>query len=95
MASTQLELIVNQVELLPPGDLVLLIKRATELLEQKQKPMNAAPIDDGIDLQTLGIDPAQASELRASFATFEDWDDPEMDIYNDYEQSKPAPDANA
>lgn len=36
MSASQLELIVNQVKLLPPDDLVKLIKQAAELLEQKQ-----------------------------------------------------------
>lgn len=46
-----------------------------------------------IDLRTHGISEEQAAELRASFATFEDWNDPEMDIYNDYDASKSALDA--
>ena len=38
-----------------------------------------------IDLRALGIDEAQAADLRARLATFaEDWDDPEMDIYDEY-----------
>lgn len=38
------------------------------------------------DLQTRGIDEAQAAELRARLATFaEDWDSPEMDIYDEYD----------
>lgn len=42
-----------------------------------------------IDLQARGIDEAQAAELRARLATFaEDWDSPEMDIYNDYDAAK-------
>ena len=36
MSVGQLEIIVNQVKLLPPNDLVKLIKQAAELLEQKQ-----------------------------------------------------------
>lgn len=41
------------------------------------------------DLRTHGIDEAQAAELRARLATFaEDWDSPEMDIYNDYDAAK-------
>jgi hypothetical protein len=39
-----------------------------------------------IDLQSRGIDEVQAAELRAQLAAFaEDWDSPEMDIYNDYD----------
>jgi hypothetical protein len=90
MAASQLELIVNQVKLLPPDELVELIKQAAEVLEQKRKRASVAPDAEGVDLQALGIDQAQAAELRASFATFEDWNDPEMDIYNDYDASKSA-----
>ena len=39
-----------------------------------------------IDLREQGIDSEQAARLRASFATFEDWNDPAMDIYDDYDQ---------
>lgn len=48
-----------------------------------------------IDLQAHGISQEQAAELRASFATFEDWNNPEMDIYNNYDASKSAFDAKA
>jgi len=36
MSASQLDLIVNQVRLLPPDDLVKLIRYAAELLAQKQ-----------------------------------------------------------
>ncbi len=36
MSTSQLDLVVNQVKLLPPDDLVKLIKKVAELLEQKQ-----------------------------------------------------------
>jgi hypothetical protein len=37
-----------------------------------------------IDLQTRGIDEAQAAELRARLATFaEDWERPENSVYDD------------
>lgn len=39
-----------------------------------------------VDLRERGIDESLAAELRARFATFaEDWDAPEMDIYDNYE----------
>jgi len=41
-------------------------------------------VPEEIDLQAMGIDEEQAADLRAKFETFEDWNDPEMDIYNDY-----------
>lgn len=41
-----------------------------------------------ISLQARGIDDAQAA-LRAQLYTFsEDWDSPEMDIYDDYDTVK-------
>ena len=43
-----------------------------------------------VDLREHGIDPEQAANLRASFATFEDWNDPAMDIYDDYDQNLAA-----
>lgn len=38
---------------------------------------------NSIDLQARGIDKAQAADLRARLATFaEDWESPEMSIYD-------------
>ncbi|MFN0111066.1 MAG: hypothetical protein ACKVZH_19570 [Blastocatellia bacterium] len=48
-----------------------------------------------MDLQAHGISQEQAAELRASFATFEDWNNPEMDIYNNNDASKSALDTKA
>ena len=43
-----------------------------------------------IDLRARGIDERQARELRARMATFaDDWDSPEMDVYDDYDAAKP------
>ena len=43
----------------------------------------------GVLLQDYGINPAQAAEIRASFATFaSEWERPEMDVYDDYEAAK-------
>ena len=66
-----------------------------ELLETvtdvKQSKVLVTFIESGdIDLQTLGIDKAQAAELREKFASFEDWNDPALDIYNDYDNAKSA-----
>jgi hypothetical protein len=42
------------------------------------------PADGGIDLRTRGIGEAEAAALRSSWgAAAEDWDRPEMDVYND------------
>ena len=43
-----------------------------------------------LELSSLGIDKAEAAVLRETFAAFEDWNDPEMDIYNDYDIAKAA-----
>ena len=42
-----------------------------------------------IDLRARGIDEAQAAEMRARLASFaEDWESPEMDIYDNYDEEK-------
>ncbi len=42
-----------------------------------------------IDLWAYGIDETQAADLRARLATFvEDWERPEMDVYDDYDGAK-------
>jgi hypothetical protein len=41
-----------------------------------------------IDLKILGVDRDEAVELRDKFASFEDWNDPALDIYNDYDNAK-------
>ena len=42
-----------------------------------------------IDLAGRGIDEAQAADLRARLTTFvEEWDSPEMDIYDNYDAAK-------
>lgn len=44
---------------------------------------------DDIDLKSQGIDTEQAKSLRASLETFsEDWDSPEMSIYDNYDAAK-------
>jgi len=40
---------------------------------------------EGIDLRMRGINEEQAGELRAQLASFaEEWDSPEMSIYDNY-----------
>lgn len=42
-----------------------------------------------VDLKEHGIDKVQAAELRARFACFaEDWQSPEMRIYDNYDEEK-------
>ena len=60
-------------------------------LEWKESDPGEYTKEDWIDLRSRGIDAAQAAEIRAKFATFaEDWDDPEMDIYDNYDAAKSA-----
>jgi len=41
-----------------------------------------------VDLRSQDITQVQAAELRSSLASFEDWNDPTMDVYDDYESAK-------
>lgn len=42
-----------------------------------------------IDLRARGINEAQAADLRSRLATFaEDWNSPEMDIYDNYDAAR-------
>ena len=51
---------------------------------------------NGVLLAEYGIGPVQAAELRARFATFADeWDRPEMDVYDDYDAAKARIEAKA
>lgn len=43
-----------------------------------------------VPLSELGIDENAAADLRHQFAAFTDWEDPAMDIYNDYDAAKAA-----
>ena len=44
---------------------------------------------DWIDLRERGIDEEQAAELRSAMTAFaEDWDSPEMSIYDNYDAVK-------
>lgn len=41
-----------------------------------------------ISLTELQIDERTAADLREKFSAFSDWENPEMDIYNDYDLAK-------
>ena len=42
-----------------------------------------------MDLRARGIEEAHAADLRARLATFaEDWDSPEMEVYDNYDVAK-------
>lgn len=67
-------------------------------IELKDAPKNVregAPVivtflePGSIDLRDRDIDENHAAELRAQLAAFaEDWDSPDMDVYNDYDAAK-------
>lgn len=43
---------------------------------------------DEVDLRERGISPERAADLRSPLSTFaQDWNDPEMDIYDNYDQA--------
>lgn len=47
-------------------------------------------------LAEYSISPAQAAELRSRFATFaEEWERPEMDVYDDYDAARARLEAKA
>ncbi len=66
--------------------------QSTEAVAQAllmQAIQNDAQSRQGVLLKDYGIDPAQAAEIRASLASFADeWNQPEMDVYDDYEAAK-------
>ena len=42
-----------------------------------------------VSLRERGIGPDEAADLRARLTTFaEDWDNPDMDVYDDYEANQ-------
>ena len=72
---------------------------ATALLEVQKAGFDAVNVHikpkvvldtiGNIDLRERGIDEAQAAEIRARLASFaEDWESPEMDVYDNYDEEK-------
>ena len=63
----------GKVELLePPGE-----------LEESRVIVTFLPANGSIDLSAMGIDEAQAADLRRRLQAFsEDWDRPEMEAYD-------------
>lgn len=67
-------------------------------IELKEEPINITEevpvivtfLESGnINLPDRGINKKKAAELRARLATFaKDWESPEMDIYNNYDEAK-------
>lgn len=66
-----------------------------ELSEQPKEIQNETKVlvtfmnQGEVDLSSVGIDQEQAKDLRARLSTFEEeWERPEMDVYDRYEESK-------
>ena len=54
------------------------------------EPKTVLPLEgNAIDLRARGIDETQAAEMRARLASFaEDWESPEMEVYDNYDEEK-------
>lgn len=66
-----------------------------ELMEQPANVREEAQVivtfveSEGVDLPARGISETEASELRDRLASFaDDWDSPEMEIYDNYDAAK-------
>jgi len=66
-----------------------------DLAELPQNVTDETPVvvtflkDSRIDLQSRGISVRQATDLRGRLSTFaEDWNTPEMDVYDNYDTAK-------
>jgi hypothetical protein len=61
----------------------------TQNLEEPAIVTFIEPEEEGIELSAYGIDETQAEALRANLVTFaEDWNSPEMSIYDNYDTAK-------
>ncbi|NUN66631.1 hypothetical protein HCU40_18150 [Pseudanabaena biceps] len=68
---------------------VELVENPNNLLEGTRVIVTFLEETKAIDLASQGIDKTQAQILRTSLATFaEDWNSPEMSIYDDYDAAK-------
>jgi hypothetical protein len=65
---------------------VILLKKPEEIANSKVLITFIEESDAG--LATLGIDEDEALELRQKFSAFDDWNDPVMDVYNDYDNAR-------
>jgi hypothetical protein len=70
------------------GGKVELTEQPGSVLDGSQVIVTFLPSDE-VDLRYHGINEAQAAELRGRLAAFgEDWDAPEMDVYDHYEANQ-------
>lgn len=67
---------------------VELLEKVTDISEAKVLVTFMETND--VELRGLGIGEQAALELRGKFAAFDDWNDPAMDIYNEYDNAKSA-----
>lgn len=82
MAVTYRGTIKNGVVVLPPE------AKLPEGTAVRVEPVNGEE-SGRVDLAARGIDPVLAAGLRARLGAFaEDWDSPEMDLYNNYDAAK-------
>lgn len=76
--STRQELLAV-IEQLPDGQLRSLLEYARSLTQEENL----------INLRAHGVDEQQAAELQSRLSSFaEEWNSPEMNIYNDYDNHK-------
>jgi len=59
-------------------------------IEQQSRVLVTFFENSDIPLSALGIDEDEAAELRHKMDTFEDWNEPAMDMYNDYDNARSA-----
>lgn len=59
-------------------------------IEQQSRVLVTFLENSDIPLSALGIDEDEAAVLRHKMETFEDWNEPAMDIYNDYDNARSA-----
>ena len=65
-----------------------LLKTPSDMCEGTPVIVTFLP-SNAIDLQERGIDEAQAADIRARLASFaEDWESPEMNVYDNYDDAK-------
>lgn len=59
-------------------------------IEQQSRVLVTFLENSDIALSALGIGEDEAAELRQKMDAFEDWNEPAMDIYNDYDNARSA-----
>ncbi len=101
------QIIIEKLNDLPPEklteveDFVDFLRERTrrEQVESASATASTASAHDKprtVDLRELGISKEEAAELRFRLSTFaEDWERPEMDIYDDYDINKATLDAKS